>query len=122
MAWHLGHPLTQTLFNCLYIERLLWPEPANLNEATFHRKEDPSRGKYVELVLRAYCLGVLKCCEGVIQTVIDHLYFEEEDLCTRTYNRQLLTRISAPAVEGLFHEAEAFLYSEESRHVALRLV
>jgi hypothetical protein len=102
MAWHQGNPLNQTLFTCLYIERILEREPKNIEDATFYLPgQPPSRGFYVETVLRAYCLGVIKSTEGVIQTVHNHLYFEEEDICTRTFNREFPRTILNNQVDKL---------------------
>lgn len=77
MAWHMGYPLSQSLFTSLYIDRLLWPEPATLEEARFDRGS-PSKEDHglLHLVLRAYCLGVIKACDFVHQTVSSEHYYE----------------------------------------------
>lgn len=104
MAWHQGNPLNQTLFTCLYIERLLEAEPRTVQAATFDREGEESRGYYVQTVLRAYCLGVIKCTESVIRTAHNHLFFEEEDICTRTYNRELPRTIRILEVERMIND------------------
>ena len=79
MAWHMGHPLSQTLFTSLYLDKLLWPVPKSLDEATFFRGRSASNDKpasIVHLVLRAYCLALLKCCDFVHARVATEYYFE----------------------------------------------
>ncbi|GME59839.1 amino-acid n-acetyltransferase subunit mak10 [Neofusicoccum parvum] len=112
MSWHQGYPLSQTLFVSVHVDRLLWPEPRTLDEAFFHRPIGPqAAAKYgsdeqsqtysypggkspLLMILRAYCLGLVKYCDNVIQRVTSRDYFEEEDFSTHTYSRQLLTRFS----------------------------
>lgn len=79
MAWHMGHPLSQTLFTSLYLDKLLWPIPKTLEEARFCRpgsarnKEEPGM---VHVVLRAYCLALIKCCDFVHARVINEYFYE----------------------------------------------
>jgi N-alpha-acetyltransferase 35, NatC auxiliary subunit len=77
MAWHLGYPLSQTLFTSVYIDALTSPPPASLEEATFTRGTG-SQGKQPKLlfVLRAFCIGLLKACHYVNEIVKDELYYE----------------------------------------------
>ena len=77
MAWHLGYPLSQTLFTNVYVDGILMPQPSSLEQADFirdpkAREERPS----MQLVLRAYCLGLLKSCSYVIKHITCELYFE----------------------------------------------
>jgi hypothetical protein len=77
MAWHMGHPLSQTLFTSIYIDRLLWPEAKELGKATFSRVEGDVRGgPWVHLVLHAYCLGLIKCCDFVHMRVACEQFYE----------------------------------------------
>lgn len=79
MAWHMGHPLSQTLFTSLYLDKLLWPVPKTFEDALFAReklgdkKED---SKLLHLVLRAYCLALVKCCDFVHSRVSAEFYYE----------------------------------------------
>jgi hypothetical protein len=63
MAWHLGYPLSQTLFTSVYIEKMLQTSPETIQDADFIKNRpadaprDPMHG-----ALRAYCLGVVKAC------------------------------------------------------------
>jgi hypothetical protein len=79
MAWHMGHPLSQTLFTSLYLDKLLWPIPKNIEDAHFGReglsvgREQPD---LVHIVLRAYCLALVKCCDFVHARVTSEFYYE----------------------------------------------
>lgn len=80
MAWHLGYPLSQTILTSVYIEALVEPAPATLEEANFVRKRtawdrDAPRD-VMKLVLRAYCLGLVRTCADVLETIRDELYYE----------------------------------------------
>ena len=90
VAWHTGHPLSQTLFTSVYIDKLLWPHPVTLHDARFFRGT-PHRQPGVLLdALRAYCLGVIKCCGLVIQQMQRQGCLRDEDFCKNTWNRSLL--------------------------------
>jgi N-alpha-acetyltransferase 35, NatC auxiliary subunit len=76
MAWHLGYPLSQTLFTSVYIEKMLQPTPETIEDADFIRdrpagsRRDPMHG-----ALRAYCLGLLKACGYVNERIkYEHSY------------------------------------------------
>ncbi len=73
----MGYPLSQTLFTSIYINRLLWPEPASLEEAQFRPNTRPSEElPLVQTVLRAYCFGTIKACDFVHSMVSDQHYYE----------------------------------------------
>lgn len=82
MAWHMGHPLSQTLFTSIYLDKLLWPIPKSFDEYDFHRgdaqerTENEQRMPLVHLVLRAYCLGLTKACDLVHQRITQEYYYE----------------------------------------------
>lgn len=61
MAWHLGSALSQTLFACLYADRLLSSCPVNLKQATFGSPPAHGHG-LIQNVLRPYCIAVIRCC------------------------------------------------------------
>lgn len=78
MAWHLGYPLSQTLFTSVYAEALLMPTPFSVGEARFVRNapnDSPSRSSMLE-ILRAYCLGLLKACGYVNERIRSEHYYE----------------------------------------------
>lgn len=64
MAWHRGSALSQTLFACLYIDRLLSSCPASLKQATFGSPPAHSEQGHglIQNVLRPYCIAVIRCC------------------------------------------------------------
>lgn len=77
MSWHLGYPLSQTLFTSFYVEALSMPEPRSIEEATFVRNgtQDPNEQLMLQ-VLRAYCLGMLKSCGYVNERIKSEHYYE----------------------------------------------
>ncbi|KAI1780273.1 Mak10-domain-containing protein [Hypoxylon cercidicola] len=110
MAWHLGYPLSQTVFTSVYIESLLKPRPTSIDEADFVR-DAQRREKEPKLlfVLRAYCLGLIKACCFVNELVKDELYYEEEDFVSNTYDRTLLFDIPVEPINSLLQKARADL-------------
>lgn len=73
----MGHPLSQTLFTSLYIERLLWPEPKTLEQANYLRKEKPvPENEWLNRVLRSYCIATIKACHLVHSMVTRESYYE----------------------------------------------
>lgn len=76
MAWHIGHPLSQTLFTSLHIDRLLGPAPAKLEEARFyHSTPKVGTNTFLHTVLRAYCLATIKTCDFVHGRIsVEHYY------------------------------------------------
>lgn len=77
MAWHKGHPLSQSLFTSSYIDKLLWPEPKVLREACFVRDgRTAPENQLLHLVLRGYCLALLKTCDFVLGTIGKEHYYE----------------------------------------------
>lgn len=77
MAWHMGHPLSTSIFTSYHIDRLLWPEPKKLEDARFDRSggADPGNGM-LHIVLRAYCVGLIKCCNFVHRRIGTEHYYE----------------------------------------------
>ncbi|KAF4969375.1 hypothetical protein FZEAL_10235 [Fusarium zealandicum] len=108
MAWHLGYPLSQTLFTSVYAEALLMPTPKSVDEARFVRGSSGSSSSMLE-VLRAYCLGLLKACGYVNERIRSEHYYEEEDFVTNTYNRTLLAEIQPHAIQQTIQEARNLL-------------
>ncbi len=77
MAWHLGYPLSQTLLTNVYIDSILWPSPATVEDAHFIRdRNDQARQNPMLSVLRAYCLGLLKACWYVNERIKFEHYYE----------------------------------------------
>ncbi|KAK4142788.1 Mak10 subunit, NatC N-terminal acetyltransferase-domain-containing protein [Dichotomopilus funicola] len=95
MAWHLGYPLSQTLFTSVYVEKLQHPNPTTIHDADFirgHAADSPRDPMHT--VLRAYCLGLLKACYFVNERIKSEHIYEEEDFVTNTYNRSLLESLN----------------------------
>jgi N-alpha-acetyltransferase 35, NatC auxiliary subunit len=77
MAWHKGHPLSQTIFTSLYIDLLISPTPLSLDQTYFDRSESFSEHEPLTLqILRAYCLGLIKTCWYVNNRVKSEHYYE----------------------------------------------
>lgn len=72
----MGHPLAQTIFTSLYIDRIMTPCPLNLEQTYFDRSESCSSDEPLTLrILRAYCLGLIKTCFYVNNRVSsEHMY------------------------------------------------
>lgn len=81
MSWHLGYPLSQTIFTSVYVEALLMPEPGSIREAYFVRPRDMEANEQPMLVvLRAYCLGMLKACGYVNERIKAEHFYEVGEL------------------------------------------
>ncbi|KAL2017785.1 hypothetical protein VTK56DRAFT_1648 [Thermocarpiscus australiensis] len=112
MAWHLGYPLSQTLFTSVYIERMLMPAPATIQEADFIRDRGPATPRDpMHAVLRTYCLGLLKSCWYVNERIKFEHYYEEEDFVTNTYHRSLLDNIDRAEIRDEIMEARKALHN-----------
>ncbi|ETI24093.1 hypothetical protein G647_03462 [Cladophialophora carrionii CBS 160.54] len=124
VAWQMGYPLSQTLFTSVHIERLLWPEPKRLSDASFWR-HDPVPAVIPSLlrdVFQPYCLGLIKCCDLVLSMVTSQHYYEEEDFATQIFNRPLLHDFSVGEVMDSLEAARTGLdHSELSSHLTTAL-
>ncbi|KAL4944560.1 hypothetical protein BDV06DRAFT_220186 [Aspergillus oleicola] len=123
MAWHMGHPLSQTLFTSIYIDKLLWPTPQNYNDAHFGRGEllkGKNLPELVHHVLRAYCLGLVKCCDLVHARVISEFYYEEEDFSTQLYNRSLLPHLEHQPLLDLLSRAISWIDEQDAMDAAVK--
>lgn len=76
MAWHVGYPLSQTLFTSIYVESILMPNPATLDDAHFIRDANGKPPAPMHAVLRAYILGLLKTCGNVNERIKSEHYYE----------------------------------------------
>ncbi|CEJ61189.1 Putative Amino-acid N-acetyltransferase subunit Mak10 [Penicillium brasilianum] len=118
MAWHMGHPLSQTLFTSIYIDKLLWPAPRTMEDARFDRV--PSENPLVGLVLRTYCLALIKACDFVHARVASEYFYEEEDFVTQLYNRHLLSSFDSSHFYRLLDQAITWIESQEGINEKLR--
>jgi hypothetical protein len=140
MAWHMGHPLSQTLFTSIYIDKLLWPVPRTIEDARFDRL--PSEYPLVGLVLRTYCLALVKACDFVHARVASEYFYEvrgipigkmsnladgcfglvvqEEDFVTQLYNRNLLSTFDSSHFYRLLDQAVDWVDAQEGIEQKLR--
>ena len=84
----MGHHLPQTLFSSIYIDTLLWPEPKTLEQASFTRTGvSPPENPMLHVVLRAYCLALLKICDCIRGTIVEETFYEVSKFtATPTYS------------------------------------
>lgn len=109
MAWHMGHPLSTSLFTSYHIDRLLWPEPRTLDDVCFDRSKAANSGnEMLHIVLRAYCIGLIKCCNFVHRRIGTEHYYEEEDFVSNLYNRTLLDNVETVDVVDVLDKAIRF--------------
>ncbi|KAG8419051.1 N-alpha-acetyltransferase, non-catalitic subunit [Metarhizium acridum] len=106
MSWHLGYPLSQTIFTSVYVDALLMPEPGSIRQAKFIRNgnQDVNQEPMLD-ILRAYCLGMLKACGHVNERIKSEHFYEEEDFVPNTYNRTLLTEFPTQDVKDVLKAA-----------------
>ncbi|GAB7353021.1 hypothetical protein MBLNU459_g3577t2 [Dothideomycetes sp. NU459] len=108
LAWHEGYPLSQTLFTSLHIYSLLSPYHRPLSEIKFNPKKMLSHGPVdplISVVLRAYCVAVLKSCDAVICEIVGEHFYEEEDFVTQTFGQNLLTDVDDGSVISMLEES-----------------
>lgn len=72
----MGHPLSQTLFTSLFVEKLLWPVPKTLDDATFVRGYPYTALPKSLQFLRAFCLCLLKSSDVILSTVTAQHFYE----------------------------------------------
>ncbi|KAF9877645.1 hypothetical protein CkaCkLH20_04780 [Colletotrichum karsti] len=121
MAWHIGYPLSQTLFTSVYVESILMPKPATLEDAHFIRNANGTPPSPMHAVLRAYCVGLLKTCGNVNERIKNEHFYEEEDFVTNTYNRVLLDDFDVESVRDVIKDA-SFILRHSSDSVPKEIV
>ncbi|CZT18802.1 uncharacterized protein RCC_04646 [Ramularia collo-cygni] len=112
MNLHNGYPLSQNLFTSLHIFRLISYD----NEYPYHFGYDQrqsTENHLVHTVLRAYCIGVLKCCQLALQLIQDHTFYEEEDFVTYLFGRELLPKMDCKESRQLLCTAVEWLENAE---------
>lgn len=106
MAWHEGYPLAQTVFTSHYIDRLLSFDARHIGQIQFSKDGDQRGGPLLHIVLRAYCIGTIKCCDFALEEILRTLegggtrvnFYEDEDFSGHTYGKQLFTSIPKQSV------------------------
>ena len=77
VSWQQGYPLSQTLFTSIHLDKILWPDPKSIHAPHFLRSSDPDLAPSLsQELLRAYCLGVVKCVDLVMSMVTSQHYYE----------------------------------------------
>jgi hypothetical protein len=81
MAWHMGHPLGQTIFSSVHIDRILSPLPLDIDQTYFDRGEGCLDDEPLTCrMLRAYCLGLIKTCFYVNNQVKSEHFYEASNI------------------------------------------
>lgn len=104
-----GYPVSQNIFTSLHIARLIHPDnnyPYRFHFEGFDGGPDPSvEQQLVHVVLRAYCVAVIKSTHLILNTIQSHTFFEEEDFVTYLFGRELLPRINSQQAHDILVEA-----------------
>lgn len=112
-AWHQGNSLSQTLFTSLHLVHLLDQKRPKDSIPSFPPRapdqEDDPPHSMLHGVLRAYCIGLIKCIDIVAEMMVSQQYYEEEDFNTNTYNKDLLTNMADQKAIALLYEAISWL-------------
>ncbi|KAG9720896.1 Mak10-domain-containing protein, partial [Aureobasidium melanogenum] len=115
MAWHQGYALSQTLFTSLHMYSLLTPYFRPLNAIVFNPKRTSPKqpDPLISSVLRAFCLGIIKSCDAVIQEITSEHYYEEEDFVTQTFTQYMLNDVNHEDVIAELHNALDVLKTQD---------
>lgn len=108
MSLHDGYPLSQNLFTSLHLFRLISPDN-NYPYQFFYHRQHGVQDSLVHNVLRAYCIGVIKCCQLALQLIQDHTFYEEEDFVSYLFGRELLPKLDSVESRRLLSEAMKWL-------------
>ena len=118
LAWHQGYPLSQTVFTSHYIDKIINSAGRNIADAHFKpvvKDVETTKNLLVDFALHAYCLGLIKCCDLVIQKVTSTHFYEEEDFSTHLYGRDLLPDLDRLDIQKYIQSASQ--WAEEQRKV-----
>ncbi|CAG8812464.1 4775_t:CDS:10, partial [Gigaspora margarita] len=114
MTWHTGHSLSQTLFTCMYLHYVpeLTPElflniDDTSNDTLDQNAEAPI--EFVILVLKAYVMGTVKCCQLVLDEMAKGNVYEEEDFATNKYGISIYEDFPESQAIKLLDDAETWL-------------
>ncbi|RIB12107.1 Mak10 subunit, NatC N-terminal acetyltransferase-domain-containing protein [Gigaspora rosea] len=130
MTWHTGHSLSQTLFTCMYLHYVpeLTPElflntddtsndsldqtsndslDQTSNDSLDQNAEAPI--EFVILVLKAYVMGTVKCCQLVLDEMAKGNVYEEEDFATNKYGISIYEDFPESQAIKLLDDAETWL-------------
>jgi N-alpha-acetyltransferase 35, NatC auxiliary subunit len=116
IAWLEGYPLSQTVFTSLHLDRLLshdntWPYTFDYGRDEAPRENLPEI--LVHDVLRAYCIGVAKCVQLVLNLVQSQHFYEEEDFVTHLFGRELLPKLGSNEAGQLLDQILEFVTASD---------
>ena len=120
IMWHNGYPLSQTIFTSLHIDRLLDPKqprkPSLYHPSGDLRSSDQLNEEQFlgQQLLTAYCIAVVKCVSFTIELVQSQNFYEEEDLVTHAFGRDLIAGVTSYGAHGMLEEASKQLASTRS--------
>nr|OQO31272.1 hypothetical protein B0A51_01026 [Rachicladosporium sp. CCFEE 5018] len=110
-AWLEGYPLSQTIYTSVHVDALMAPE----NRHPYSLPSSPSAGDQAteagltHIVLRAYCIAVIKSVECVLQMVQSQNFYEEEDFVTHLFGRELLPKTTEQEAVDLLNDAASYV-------------
>ncbi|ORZ15619.1 Mak10 subunit, NatC N-terminal acetyltransferase-domain-containing protein [Absidia repens] len=85
MTWLSGHSLAQTVYTCIYFHHVRdlqnQPPPTSFESESIHQ--------IMQVVLKAYILGSVKCCYHIWNEMVSGNIFEEEDFTTNLFGLSL---------------------------------
>lgn len=114
MSFHEGYPLSQNLFTSLHIFRLISPDNRhphyfNINGPFEMAPEATAKQHLVHILLRAYCIAVIKCVQLTLFTIQSQTFYEEEDFVTFLFGRELLPKLESQEAQKLLVDAMDWL-------------
>lgn len=80
MAWHMGHPLSQTLFTSLYIDKILTLNIHKVEDLSSPANSPTLAEPLILRVLVAYCIAVIRTCWHVNEQVKSEHFYEVDAL------------------------------------------
>ncbi|BFZ55554.1 N-alpha-acetyltransferase, non-catalitic subunit [Savitreella phatthalungensis] len=95
MAWHSGSHLSQTLFTCVYLQKLLTPSLQPDGKRFSTDSQTQNTRLLLDHVLYPLIAATVKCCAYVRETFASGYLYEEEDVSSQDYGLPLLGSASA---------------------------
>lgn len=94
---------------------LLTPYYRPLDAIVFNpKKTSPEQpDPLISSVLRAFCLGIIKSCDAVIQEITSEHYYEEEDSVTQTFTQYMLNDVTHEDVIAELRSALVILNAQD---------
>lgn len=119
MEWHAGNLLSHTVFTLLYVHRLAETEFDLVSSPS--RKNDQSRPmELIYIVLRAYVMGLLKCCDLTWRELSKGGVQDAEDWQSEKCDVSLLEGVSTDYILSKLEEASNWLLNTSKLPVLWR--